>query len=246
MINYLANPVRFLKVARIATPIFALVAVLAFAYGLYLALIVSPPDYQQGDGVRMMYVHVPAAWCAMMAYTALTIASFASFVWRHPLADLAAKSFAVPGLAFTFLCLFTGALWGKPTWNTWWQWDGRMTSVLVLFFIYLAYLSVGSLIAEQKKANRFAAILAMVGFVNIPIIKFSVEWWNSLHQPATISNIGAPGLPPELLLPLMTMMLGYTALFIWLSLRYMQGKLNSAKATRRPQVPGASLKVESL
>ncbi len=246
MITYLANPERFLRFARVAKPIFGVVALLSFVYGLWLSLIGSPPDYQQGHGVRMMYVHVPAAWCAMMAYTALTIASFVSFVWRHPLADIAARSFAVPGLAFTFLCLITGSLWGKPTWNTWWQWDGRMTSVLILFFIYLAYLSVGSLVSDKKKSARLASILAMVGFINIPIIKFSVEWWNSLHQPATISNFGAPGLPPEMLWPLLTMVLAYSTFFGWASMSAIQNQILSERTARAKRQTGAKITVDTL
>ena len=179
MINYLANPVRFLKFSKFATPIFGILALGTIIWGLYLALIKSPPAIEHGDSVRMMYVHVPAAWSAMMAYTALTIASLVSFIWRHPLADSAARSFAVPGAAFTFLALVTGSLWGKPAWGTWWQWDGRMTSVLILFFIYVGYLALWQLIPERKRAARLASILAMVGFINIPIIKFSVDWWNT-------------------------------------------------------------------
>jgi len=189
MINYLANPIRFLKFSKIATPIFGGLALLTIIWGLYLALIKSPPAIEHGQSVRMMYVHVPAAWCAMMAYTALTIASIVSFIWRHPLADSAAKSFAIPGAAFTFLALITGSLWGKPAWGTWWQWDGRMTSVLILFFIYISYLALWSIIPERKKAARLAAILAMVGFINIPIIKFSVDWWNSKR---TLSKAAKP------------------------------------------------------
>jgi len=204
MINYLANPLRFLKFSRIATPIFGWLALGFFIAGLYLALVASPPAVEHGQSVRMMYVHVPAAWCAQMAYTALAIASLISFIWRHPLSDSAALSFAVPGAAFTFLALVTGSLWGRPAWGTWWQWDGRMTSVLILLFIYLGYLAIWNIIPERKRAARLASILAMVGFINIPIIKFSVDWWNTLHQPATVSSPGAPGAPPEILWPLLT------------------------------------------
>jgi len=246
MLTYLANPERFLRFARIARPVFGVLAIISLGYGLWLSLIGSPEDYQQGDSVRLMYIHVPAAWSALMAYTALASASFVSFVWRHPLADIAAKAFAVPGMAFTFLCLVTGSLWGKPIWNTWWQWDGRMTSVLILFFIYLAYLSVGSLVADRKKAARYASILAMVGFINIPIIKFSVEWWNSLHQPATISNIGAPGLPPEMLWPLLTMVLGFTAFFAWASISTIQRTILIEKSARQTVKSGAKITLDTL
>lgn len=246
MINYLANPVRFLKFSKIVTPIFGALALLAMIWGLYLALIKSPPAIEHGQAVRMMYVHVPAAWCAMMAYTALTIASFVSFVWRHPLADSAAKSFAVPGAAFTFLALITGSLWGKPAWGTWWQWDGRMTSVLILFFIYISYLALWSVIPERKKAARLAAILAMVGFINIPIIKFSVDWWNTLHQPASVSTLGSPGMPPDILWPLMMMVAAYSFLFGWLSLRGIEADIIRSRKARDHRPPAAQATIETF
>ena len=232
MINYLANPARFLRFARIATPIFGFIALISFALGLWQALIASPADYQQGESVRIMYVHVPAAWCALMAYTALTVASFVSFVWRHPLADISARAFALPGLAFTFLCLVTGSLWGKASWGTWWEWDGRMTSVLFLFFIYLAYLSIANVMDDRKKANRFASILAMVGFINIPIIKFSVEWWNTLHQPASIIREGGIAIDPSMQIPLFTMAAAFSLLFTILLLMRIKTALIQQKIRR--------------
>ena len=246
MINYLANPVRFLKFSKIATPIFGWLSLAAFTWGLYLALIKSPPAIEHGQAVRMMYVHVPAAWCAQMAYTALAIASLVSFIWRHPLADSAARNFAVPGTAFTFLALVTGSLWGKPAWGTWWQWDGRMTSVLILLFIYLGYLAIWNIIPERKRAARLASILAMVGFINIPIIKFSVDWWNTLHQPATISSPGAPGLPPEILLPLIIMVIAYTLLFGWLSLRGIEADVIKSRNARANSKPAATATIEII
>ena len=246
MITYLANPVRFLKFAKVATPLFGWLSGGALLWGLYLALIASPPAMEHGHAVRMMYVHVPAAWCALMAYTALASASLVSFIWRHPIADSAAKSFAVPGVAFTFLALITGSLWGKPAWGTWWQWDGRMTSVLILLFIYLGYLSIWSVIADRKKAARIASILAMVGFINIPIIKFSVDWWNTLHQPASLSTPGAPGMPPEILWPLMVMMLAYSFLFGWLSLRGIEADIIKTRNMRIDKPAGAVATIETL
>jgi len=246
MISYLANPKRYLRFARYATPVFGIVAAIGFVIGLYLALLASPEDYQQGHTVRIMYVHVPAAWCAQMAYTALAMASLVSFIWRHTLADIAARAFAVPGAAFTFLALVTGSLWGKPTWNTYWQWDGRMTSVLILLFIYIAYLAIWAIIEDKKHAARLASIFAMVGFINIPIIKFSVDWWNSLHQPATFSSPGAPGSSSEILLPLMTMMVAYTALFGWLSLRQITTEVLRAQSARKRQNPGAKVTIEAV
>ncbi len=246
MINYLANPLRFLKFSRIATPIFGWLALGFFIAGLYLALVASPPAVEHGQSVRMMYVHVPAAWCAQMAYTALAIASLISFIWRHPLSDSAALSFAVPGAAFTFLALVTGSLWGRPAWGTWWQWDGRMTSVLILLFIYLGYLAIWNIIPERKRAARLASILAMVGFINIPIIKFSVDWWNTLHQPATVSSPGAPGAPPEILWPLLTMMAAYTLLFGWLSLRGIEADIIKNRKYRSDSKSGATVIIETL
>lgn len=246
MINYLANPVRFLKFSKVATPILGVLALITIIGGLYLALIKSPPAIEHGQSVRMMYTHVPAAWCAMMAYTALAIASLVSFIWRHPLADSAAKNFAVPGAAFTFLALITGSLWGKPAWGTWWQWDGRMTSVLILFFIYIGYLALWSIIPERKRAARLASILAMVGFINIPIIKFSVDWWNTLHQPASISTPGAPGMPPEILWPLMMMVAAYSFLFGWLVLRGIEADIIRSRKTRSGDKPAATATIETV
>ena len=246
MINYLANPVRFLKFSKFATPVFGALALMTMLWGLYLALFDSPAAIDHGESVRMKYVHVPAAWCAMMAYTALAIASLVSFIWRHPLADSAARSFAVPGAAFTFLALVTGSLWGKPAWGTWWQWDGRMTSVLILFFIYIGYLSLWQIIPERKRAARLASILAMVGFINIPIIKFSVDWWNTLHQPATYSNIGAPGTAPEIAMPLFTMMAAYSFLFGWLALRGIEADIVRSRKSRNGSKPAASATIETL
>jgi len=212
-ISYLANPARFLRFSKYATPISGWLALTLIGTGVALGLFISPSAIEHGEAVRIMYVHVPAAWCAMAAYTAIALASFVSIVWRHNLADSVARSLALPGAAFTVLALITGSLWGRPAWGTWWQWDGRMTSVLILLFIYLGYLAIWNIIPERKRAARLASILAMVGFINIPIIKFSVDWWNTLHQPASISSPGAPGMPPEILWPLLVMVLAYTLLF---------------------------------
>jgi len=245
LISYLANPSRFLKFSKIATPLFGWLAFLGLGVGLYLALIASPPAVEHGEAVRMMYVHVPAAWCAMAAYTGIAIASLVSFVWRHSLADSAARALALPGATFTALALITGSLWGRPAWGTWWQWDGRMTSVLVLLFIYIGYMAIWN-IAERKTAARLAAILAMVGWINIPIIKFSVEWWNTLHQPATVSQPGAPGLPSEILLPLLTMTLAYTALLAWFALRGIEAELAALKSARKSQHSPAAVTIEAI
>lgn len=211
-----------------------------------MSLLISPPAVEHGQAVRIMYVHVPAAWCAMAAYSLIAAASLVSFVWRHNLADLVAKSLALPGAAFTFLALVTGSLWGRPAWGTWWQWDGRMTSVLVLLFIYIGYMAIWNIASDRRQAAKLAAILAMVGWLNIPIIKFSVNWWNTLHQPATISEPGAPGLPVELLVPLMLMFLGYTALLAWFALRGTEAELAELKQQRAAQSKPATVTLEDI
>lgn len=246
LFSYLANPARFLRFSRFATPISGWVALILIGIGLALALFISPPAVEHGEAVRIMYVHVPAAWCGMAAYSAIAVASLISFVWRHNLADSVARSLALPGAAFTFLALVTGSLWGRPAWGTWWQWDGRMTSVLVLLFIYIGYMAVWNVTNDRRQASRIAAILAMVGALNLPIIKFSVNWWNTLHQPATISEPGAPGLPIELLMPLLFMSLGYTALLTWLALRGTEAELAELKRQRAKQSKPASVRLEEF
>ena len=245
-ISYLANPVRFLRFSRIATPLSGWLALGLLGIGLALALFISPPAEEHGQAVRIMYVHVPAAWCAMTAYFGIAVASLVSFVWRHNLADCVARSLALPGAAFTFLALITGSLWGRPAWGTWWQWDGRMTSVLVLLFIYIGYMAIWNIATDRKQASQLAAILAMVGALNLPIIKFSVNWWNTLHQPATISEPGAPGLPTELLMPLLFMTLGYTALLTWFALRGTEAELAELKRNRAAQSKPASVTLEDI
>jgi heme exporter protein C len=183
-----------------------------------VGLFFSPEDYLQGDSVRIMYVHVPAAWMAMASYAFIAAMSLTAFVWRHSLADLAARAAAGPGAVFTALALFTGSVWGKPTWGAWWVWDARLTSVLVLLFIYLIYIAIWRSMDEQARAARFARIFALFGFINIPIIHFSVEWWNSLHQPASIFRADGPTIHGSMLTPLFAMIIAYTALFIWLVL----------------------------
>ncbi len=243
IISYLANPARFLRFSKIATPLFGWLAIIGLGIGLYLSLIGSPLEEEQGHTVRIMYVHVPAAWCAMAAYTGIALASLISFVWRHSLADSAARALAIPGAVFTALTLITGSLWGRPDWGTWWQWDGRMTSVLVLLFIYIGYIAIWN-IAERKIAARLAAILAMVGWINIPIIKYSVEWWNTLHQPATVSKLSAPSATAEILWPLMVMGLAYTFLLGWMALRGIEAELVALKAARNTLHSPATVTIE--
>jgi heme exporter protein C len=212
-----ANPTRFMKLSGALLPWLSTVAVLSLAAGLYLGF-TCPPDYQQGDTVRIMFVHVPAAWVAMMTYGLMALASLIGLVNRHPLADVAAKTAAPLGALFTALALITGSLWGKPMWGTYWVWDGRLTSFLLLLFLYLGYIALWNAIEDETRAARAAAILALVGVVNLPIIEFSVEWWTTLHQGESIVRMGGPLIAPVYLWPLGLMALGYTALFftLWL------------------------------
>ena len=192
MINWLANPARFMRLSAKAVPWCGWAAALVLAVGLFWSLVVAPPDYQQGDTVRIMYVHVPAAWMALSVYLFVAVASAVALVWRHPLAEVAARAAAPIGAAFTFVCLATGSLWGRPMWGTWWVWDARLTSVLILFFLYLGYIALANAFDDPSRGGRAAAVLALVGVVNLPIIKFSVDWWNTLHQPASVMRIGGP------------------------------------------------------
>jgi heme exporter protein C len=217
VIAALANPQRFMAVSRPLAPLLGGVSLVLFAVGLWLGFS-APEDYQQGDTVRIMFVHAPAATAGLVAYAALGAASFVGLVWRHALAEAAAKAAAPLGAAFTFLALVTGSLWGKPMWGTWWVWDARVTSVLVLFLLYLGYLALHAAIEDEQKAARAAAILALVGLVNLPIIRFSVDWWNTLHQPASVLRAGGPSMPSEFLTPLLLMMGAYLTAFgaLWL------------------------------
>jgi len=210
LLHRFANPGRFLRLAARVQPFLTWPALLCTAVGLYGGLFLSPADYQQGDMVRIMYIHVPAAWLASQGYAALALASLLSLVWRHPLADLAAVEIGPVGAAVTALCLATGSLWGKPTWGTWWVWDARLTSVLVLFFLYIGHMMLVRAFDEPERGYRAGAILALIGAVDLPIIKYSVAWWNTLHQPASITLTGAPTIAGSLLWPLAFSTLGLT------------------------------------
>jgi len=212
----LANPKRFLDISAILLPWTAAASVLLLAAGFYMALFATPPDYQQGETVKIMFVHVPAAWMGMFIYAVMAGASFTGLVFKHPLADMSAKAAAPLGAAFTALALFTGALWGKPMWGTYWVWDARLTSELILLFIYLGYIALWDSIEDPVRAAKAAAVLALVGAVNLPIIHFSVDWWNTLHQPASLLREGGPAIHPAFLWPLLTMAIGYNVLFVWL------------------------------
>jgi heme exporter protein C len=215
MQNY-ANPTVFLNLCNRLVPALTALTALLFGIGLYGAWFVAPPDYQQGETVRIMYLHVPAAWLSMFIYLVMTSAALGTLVWRHPLAEAAQKAAAPLGAGFTFLCLVTGSIWGKPMWGTWWVWDARLTSVLVLFLIYLGLVALWQTIEEPGRAGRAAAIMTLVGLVNIPIIKFSVDWWNTLHQPASVFRMGGPTMSGSMLWPLLVMSLAFSFLFLTL------------------------------
>jgi heme exporter protein C len=217
MLSFLANPDRFMAFSRWAAPMFGVLAGLLIAVGLWLGF-AAPEDYQQGDTVRIMFIHVPASWLALFVYLCLGVASFLSLVFRHALADAAAKAAAPLGAVFTALALITGSLWGKPMWGTWWVWDARLTSVLVLLLFYLGYIALRAAMDDETKGGRAAAILALVGLINLPIVKFSVDWWNSLHQGASVFRADGPAMTNDYLIPLLLMGLGYMAAFgsLWL------------------------------
>jgi heme exporter protein C len=214
---FLANPERFMAFSRWAAPLFGAIAVVLAVVGLWLAF-AAPEDYQQGDTVRIMFIHVPAAWLSMFAYVCLAGASFLALVFRHALADAAAQACAPLGAAFTFLALITGALWGRPMWGAWWVWDARLTSVLILFLFYLAYMALRAAMDDEAKGARAAAILALVGAVNLPVIHWSVNWWNTLHQGASVFRADGPAMPPVFLWPLLLMALAFMSAFgsLWL------------------------------
>jgi heme exporter protein C len=232
----LANPTRFLSLVDRVLPRLAPATALVLLYGLYLAWFVAPPDYQQGETVKIMFIHVPAAWLAMFGYTLIAIASLGSLIWRHPLADVAAKTAVPIGATFTFIALVTGSLWGKPMWGTYWVWDARLTSVLVLFLLYLGLLALWQAIEEPGRAGRAAAILALVGFINVPIIHFSVTWWNTLHQGASVFRIGGSTIDPSLLWPLLVMAIGFTLLFVLLHLLAMRAEIYRRRAHALQQI----------
>ncbi len=218
----LANPTRFMQLSGGLLPWIAGAAALLISYGLYLVFFVSPADYQQGETVRIMYIHVPSAWLAMMAYGLVAVSSFGLLVFRHPLADVSAKAAVPIGAAFTFLALVTGSLWGKPMWGTYWVWDARLTSVLVLFLLYLGLMALRSSLEDEAQAAKLTAVLALVGVTLLPIIKFSVNWWNTLHQPSTAFT---STVDPSMRTPLLIMALGFTLMFFALHMQAMRNEV---------------------
>ena len=228
-----ANPTRFLRLARPLTGWLLGLGTMLALVGVYAGLFVTPPDYLQGDSARILYIHVPAAWLGMMGWGAIAAASLSQIVWRHPLAAVAGRAVAVPGATFAAICLATGSIWGRPTWGTWWEWDGRLTSMLVLLFLYLGYIALAA--AEKERGGsegRMAAIFGLVGAVNLPIIHYSVLWWRTLHQGQSISLSGS-SIAPELLWPLPLTMAGFTAIFAAVVLMRMRTELARTKVEAR-------------
>jgi heme exporter protein C len=228
-----ANPARFLKIARPATAWLLGIGLVLVAAGMGGGLLITPPDYLQGETVRILYIHVPAAWLGMAGWGAIAAASISQIVWRHPLAAIAGRAVAVPGAVFAGLCLATGSIWGRPTWGTWWEWDGRLTSMLILFFLYLGYIGLAAAERERGGEGRMAALFGLVGAVNLPIIHYSVLWWRTLHQGQSISIAGGSSIAPALLWPLPLTVVGFSALFAAVSLMRMRAELARTRAEAR-------------
>jgi heme exporter protein C len=237
----LAHPGTFMAWSRPVVLPLAVLTALAMAAGLWFAFFASPADYQMGETVRIMYVHVPNAWLSQLVYGVMAVAALGSLVWRHPLADVAARAAAPLGAAFTALALYTGALWGRPTWGTFWEWDGRMTSTLVLLFIYLGIIALWRAFDDQARAARIVAVVTLVGALDIPVIRFSVDWWNTLHQPASVLVEGGPRMPPAILTPLLVMVGAFTLLYATLQIVAMRTEIlkRRAEALSRQAAQGA-------
>lgn len=216
MFDWLANPHRFSKLTgNLQLPLIILSTTM-ISLGLYYGLFDSPKDYQQGDAVRIMYVHVPSAWLASFLYFSLAISCIFYLVWKHPLADLISNAIAPIGLIFSVLTLITGSLWGKPMWGTWWVWDARLTSMLILFFFYLGFILLSNAFERKIDGSKTASVLAIIGLINLPIIKFSVDWWHTLHQPSSILRMDGPSIDKEMLFPLALMMVGFSLFSLYL------------------------------
>jgi heme exporter protein C len=222
----------FKSIYKIAVPIFGIVGLIFLALGLQSALISSPIDYQQGNAVRIMYIHVPAAWMSLIIYSVMALSNISGFIWKNPFSYLLAKSIAPIGIIFTVITLITGSIWGKPIWGAWWVWDARLTSVLILLFLYLGYVVLINAFEDRQKGEKIAALISIIGFINIPIIKFSVEFWNSLHQPASILRRGGISIDPAMLKPLLLMFGFYVAYFAFFSLIRIKNEININKIER--------------
>lgn len=228
-VNRVLTPAKLEKFAVRFTPIFLLALIPVLALGLIYALYLSPEDYQQEGYVRIMYVHVPSAWMAMKVYALMSIMGFAFLVWRNPLCYLIARAAAPIGAVFTAICLITGSIWGYPTWGTWWVWDARLTSVLILFFLYLGFIALNGSFADEEKEAKSSSILALVGGINLPIIKYSVEWWNTLHQPASVFRIEGSAIDSSMMTPLMLMFAAWILIFLVVLLNRIRSKLLEKK-----------------
>jgi len=223
-ISELANPSRFVRAANLVMPWLSGAAAIVFAFALYRAML-APDDYQQGATVKIMFLHVPSAWLGMLCWALMTVAALGTLVWCHPLADVTAKAAAPLGAAFTLLCLVTGSLWGRPEWGTYWVWDARLTSELILFLLYLGVIALWRTVEDPSRAARAVAILTLVGAIDLPIIKFSVDWWNTLHQGASVLRVGGSTIDPTILIPLLLMTAAFTLLFVTLLLAAMRNEI---------------------
>jgi len=231
MLQFL-KPTTFVKYAdRLLLPVSLLCAGL-FASGLYYALFASPEDYQQGETVRIMYIHVPSAWMSLAVYSIIATASLSYIIWRNPLSELIARASAPIGACFALITLLTGSIWGKPIWGTWWEWDARLTSMLILFFLYIGYIALSNAYDTKERGAKAASILALVGFINVPIIKFSVDWWNTLHQPASVIKMSGPAIDPSMMLPLSLMFFAMLTLYLIVATLEIKTMLLKQKITR--------------
>ncbi|MDD1450746.1 heme ABC transporter permease CcmC [Sphingomonas sp. H160509] len=227
-----ANPARFLKIAKPLTPALFWAGVVLIIVGCWAGLTQTPPDYLQGETVRILYIHVPAAWLGMGGWSGIAIFSIMFLVWRHPLASVAARAIALPGAVFAALCLMTGSIWGRPTWGTWWQWDGRLTSMLLLFFVYLGYMALAKADADRGGDGRVPALYGIAGSVLLPIIRYSVVWWNTLHQGPSI-GLTKSTIDASIPWPLPIMLAGFTFVFAGIVLMRMRTMLAVAKSEAR-------------
>jgi len=227
-----ANPARFVRLARPLTAWFGALGIVLVAIAAVGGLALTPPDYLQGDTVRIMYIHIPSAWLGMAGWGGIAAASFAQLVWRHPLAHVAARACAVPGAVYAAICLITGSIWGRPTWGTWWEWDGRLTSMLVLFFLYLAYIALAQAAGREEGGQRIAAIFGLVGAINLPIIHFSVLWWRTLHQGESIGLTGST-IDSRMAWPIPIAVIGFSLIFLSVVLMRMRTLLAEAKVEAR-------------
>lgn len=223
--NDLANPTRFLNLSAKLLPWLWGAALIILVVGFYMAFFIAPEDYQQGQTIRIMFIHVPFAWLAMATYALMAISSIGTLVWKHPLADVSAKAAAPLGAAFALICLLTGSFWGKPMWGAWWVWDARLTSMLVLFLMYLGLIALWNAVEDPIRAGKAAAVLTLVGSINLPIIKFSVDWWNTLHQPASVFRFDGPTIHVSMLIPLLLIAAGMTILFLALHMVAMRTEI---------------------